>query len=344
MAESTPTGSRKDHHLRICLEEEVGFAGVANGFERYRFDHDALPEVDLQAVRTDTRAFGKTLRAPLMIGAMTGGTAKAGEVNKILAEAAQRTGIGFALGSQRRMLEDPAAFASYDIRSIAPDVLLMGNMGAVQLNNGVTAEALAGLVDRTGCDLLALHLNPLQEAIQPEGNTNFAGLCARIEDVALALRIPVILKEVGAGISATTAQKIRRLPVGGVEVAGVGGTSWARIEALRSDNRIQAETGQELAAWGIPTAESLVTCRRMLPDLPLICSGGMRTGLEVAKALALGADLVAMALPFLQAAQHGVEAVVERIGQLMFELRTVMFLTGAATVGDLRTRAVLRRI
>lgn len=344
MADQTPTGSRKDHHLRICLEEDVGFAGVRNGFERYRFDHDALPEVDLAAVSAATRFFGKALEAPLMIGAMTGGTATAGEVNRILAAAAQRAGIGFALGSQRRMLEDPSAFESYDIRRIAPDVLLMGNIGAVQLNYGVTPEKLAHLVQRTGCDLIAFHMNPLQEAIQPEGDTNFAGLCHRIEEAASALPVPVILKEVGSGISAVTAQKIRRLPVGGVEVAGVGGTSWSRIEALRATNRIQAETGEELASWGIPTAESLVTCRRMLPDLPIICSGGMRTGLEVAKALALGADVCAMALPFLQAAQSGVDAVVERIEQIKFELRTVMFLTGAATVEGLRTRAVLRRI
>ncbi|GMV43581.1 MAG: isopentenyl-diphosphate delta-isomerase [Myxococcales bacterium] len=344
MAGDTPTGSRKDHHLRICLEEDVGFAGVRNGFERYRFDHDALPEVDLAAVTTETRAFGKALSMPLMIGAMTGGTAKAGEVNRILAAAAQQTGIGFALGSQRRMLEEDDAFESYDIRQIAPDVLLMGNIGAVQLNCGVTPEMVSRLVRRTGCDVMAFHLNPLQEAIQPEGDTNFAGLCHKIEEAAAALPVPVVLKEVGAGISAVTAQKIRRLPVGGVEVAGVGGTSWSRIEALRSSNRIQADTGEELASWGIPTAESLVTCRRMLPDLPIICSGGMRTGLEIAKALALGADLCAMALPFLQAAQGGVDAVVERIEQIRYELRTVMFLTGAATVEGLRTRAVLRRI
>jgi isopentenyl-diphosphate delta-isomerase len=242
------------------------------------------------------------------------------------------------------MLEDQSAFASYDIREVAPSVLLMGNIGAVQLNYGVTAPMLRELVARTGCDLLAFHLNPLQEAIQPEGDTNFKGLVRRIGEVAPALQVPVILKEVGAGISATTAQKIRRLPVGGVEVAGVGGTSWSRIEALRSTGRVRRETGEQLASWGIPTAESLVTCRRLLPDLPIICSGGMRTGLEVAKALALGADLTAMALPFLHAAQGGVDAVVLAIEQVVFELRTVMFVTGASSLEGLRTHAVLRRV
>lgn len=341
--DGSPTASRKDQHLRICLEEDVT-AGVSNGFERYRFDHDALPELDLADVDPRTEAFGKALSAPLIIGAMTGGSVRAGAVNRILAEAAERTGVGFALGSQRGMLEDQGAAETYDIRALAPSVLLMGNLGAVQLNYGVTAEQLRRLIARTGCDLFAFHLNPLQEAIQPEGDTSFRGLLARLADVIPQLPVPVVVKEVGAGISEVTARKLATLPLGGVEVAGVGGTSWARIEAFRAPGDVKERTGMELAGWGIPTAESLVVCRKVLPDVPLICSGGMRTGLEVAKALALGADLCAMAHPFLVAAQDGVEAVVERIRQVIYELRTVMFVTGAATLPELRSKAVLRRL
>ena len=344
MPAPSATGRRKDEHLRICLEEQVEPADVTNGFDRYRFDHDALPEVDLGAVRTDVRLFGKRLAAPLVIGAMTGGTEEAGRINRVLAEAAQRTGIGLALGSQRRMLEDPAAAATYQVRDVAPDVLLFGNIGAVQLNYGVGAAEVAELARRVGADVMCLHLNPLQEAIQPEGDTNFAGLMARIRAVVPEVPVPVVLKEVGCGISATTARKIARLPVAGVEIAGAGGTSWARIEALRARGVARRHTGMQLATWGIPTAESLVACRRILGATPIVCSGGMRTGLEVAKALALGADAVAMAIPFLRAATRGVDAVVEAIEQVVEELRAVMFVTGCACVADLRCRAVLRRI
>lgn len=340
----TDTEVRKDHHLRICLEEDIAGLDVKNGFERYRFDHDALPEVSKAEIRTEISFFGKTLRAPLMIGAMTGGSTQAGQINRILAEAAERRQIAFALGSQRRMLEDPRSFASYDVRKIAPSVLLMGNIGAVQLNYGVGASQIQMLIEKSGLDLMAFHLNPLQEAIQPEGDTTFVGLTARLQEIIPQLPCPSVLKEVGAGISAKTACKISMLPLGALEIAGVGGTSWAKVESFRTNNRIQAETGVQLASWGIPTAESLVTCRRLLPQLPLICSGGMRTGLEMAKAIALGADLVAMALPFLHAAQHGVDAVLARIDQIIEELRTVMFVTGAGSISALRTDTVIRRI
>lgn len=344
MTTTDETEARKDHHLRICLEEDVDFVGTTTGFENWRFDHDALPEVDKSEIDLEVRLFGKTLSAPVIIGAMTGGSTKAGQVNRILAEAAQRTNVGFALGSQRRMIEDPSSFESYDVRDNAPDVLLFGNIGAVQLNYGVKTKDLVTLCERSGVDVLNFHLNPLQEAIQPEGDTNFKGLVMRLRDVVPQLPVPSVLKEVGAGISAVTAHKIATLPVAGVEVAGVGGTSWAKIEAFRNAPGMGRETGMQLSAWGVPTAESLVTCRRILGSLPLICSGGMRTGLELAKAISLGADAVAMAMPFLKAAQDGVDAVVERIEQAKEELRTVMFVSGCANVDDLRTKAVLRRI
>ncbi|MCB9555402.1 MAG: type 2 isopentenyl-diphosphate Delta-isomerase [Deltaproteobacteria bacterium] len=336
------TAERKDQHLQICLEEPV-YAGHGNGFAAFRFDHDALPEIALSDVDTSIVLFGKQLSAPLIIGAMTGGTTRAGRLNRILAEAAEATQIGMALGSQRGMIEDPATANSYDMRPYAPSTLLFGNLGAVQLNYGVDAAQIQACIERSAVDALNLHLNPLQEAIQPEGNTDFRGLIAKIAALAPQLSVPLLLKEVGAGISETTAKKIAQLPIAGVEVAGVGGTSWAKIEAFRRQDDVKRQSGLQLADWGVPTAESLEICQRLLADKRLIASGGMRSGLELAKALALGADAAAMAMPFLEAAQDGVAAVVTRIEQIIDELKTVMFVCGCRTIDELRTKATLRR-
>jgi len=335
---------RKDSHLAIALEERVEFPSEdATGFGSLRFDHDALPEIDRADVRTEVELFGKRLALPLVVGAMTGGTPRAGEVNRRLAVAAERCGVGFALGSQRKMLAGPAARASYAVREAAPGLpLLFGNLGAVQLNYGVGVSELRHLVLDVGCDAFNFHLNPLQEVIQPEGDTRFGGLAAKLAAVVPEMGVPVLLKEVGAGISETTAQRIREIPVAGVETSGVGGTSWSRIESLRTGDPIQKSTGELFARWGIPTAESVATCRRILPDRVVIASGGIRNGIEVAKALALGADAVALALPLLKAAERSTDAVVEAISRVAEELRTALFLTGCATVGELRTRRLTR--
>jgi isopentenyl-diphosphate delta-isomerase len=331
---------RKDAHLALCLGEEVELpADDASGFAALRFEHDALPELDLAAVRTDVELLGKSLAAPIVVGAMTGGTPRAGEVNRRLAAAAARCRVGFALGSQRRMLQDPTTRASYAVRDAAPDLpLLFGNLGAVQLNYGVGARELRRLVEDVGCDAFNFHLNPLQEAVQPEGDTRFAGLVPRLRAVIPELGVPVLVKEVGSGISETTARKLRELPIAGVETAGVGGTSWSKVESLRATDAVRRGVGELFARWGIPTAESVATCRRVLPDRVVIASGGIRNGIEIAKALALGADAAALALPFLRAADRSVEAVVEEIERITAELRTAMFLTGSATVADLRQR------
>ncbi len=342
--DSDSTARRKDEHLALCLDEDVSGPGATNGFEAFRFDHEPLPEVDRDAVDTSTQLLGRTLRAPLVIGAMTGGTPRAQSINRVLAEAAERTGVALALGSQRKMLEDPDATATYVVRDVAPSVLLFGNLGAVQLNLGVGAAELTHLVEAVGADALFLHLNPLQEAIQPEGDTCFAGLAARIREVAPRVGVPVLLKEVGAGVGEVSAWRMASLPIAGVEVAGAGGTSWARIEAMRAGDRVRATTGERLSAWGVSTAQSLLNCRRAMPERVVIASGGMRTGLDVAKALALGANAVAMALPMLRAARDGVGAVIEVIEQVVDELRTVMFVTGCAKLSHLRTRARLRRV
>jgi isopentenyl-diphosphate Delta-isomerase len=334
---------RKDSHLSLCLAGDVEPSGPGGaGFGALRFDHDALPEVDLADVRTDVVLLDRPLAAPLVVGAMTGGTPRAGEVNRRLAAAAARCSVGLALGSQRRMLQDPSTRATYAVRDAAPDLpLLLGNLGAVQLNYGVTAADVRALVEAVGADAFQFHLNPLQEAIQPEGDTRFAGLLARLREVAPALGIPVLVKEVGSGISETTARKLRDLPIAGVETSGVGGTSWSRVESLRAGDPARRALGELFASWGIPTAESVAICRRALPDRIVIASGGIRNGIEAAKAIALGADAVALSLPILRAAERSVDAAAEEIERIREELRTAMFLTGCRTVADLRQRRLV---
>ncbi|MDB4946916.1 MAG: isopentenyl-diphosphate delta-isomerase, type 2 [Labilithrix sp.] len=341
-----PTAGRKDAHIRICLEDEVEYrSGDGNGFGSYRFDHDALPEIARRDVSLETTFLGKRLAAPFVIGAMTGGTARAAEINRRLAIAATRCGVGLALGSQRRLLEDPSARASYAMKEVAPELpLLIGNIGAVQLNYGVGASDIDAIATMTACDAMNLHLNPLQEAIQPEGDTDFSGLLAKIASVVPQIRVPVLVKEVGSGISETTARKLATLPIAGVETAGAGGTSWSKIESRRADaGAIGRSTGELFARWGIPTAESIVACRRALPPgMALVASGGLRNGIEAAKALALGADVVSCALPMLKAVEESIEAGVEAIEKIKEELATALFLTGSRNVAELRQRALRR--
>lgn len=333
---------RKDDHIRVCLEEQVDSLGITAGFEAYRFDHDALPELDRKEISLEVSFMGKTLQAPIMIGAMTGGTAKAGAVNRILAEAAEATGVALALGSQRPMLENPQRASSYAVRDVAPNVFLAGNVGAVQLNYGVDAKALNALIESSKVDVLTFHLNPLQEAIQPGGDTNFKGLMEKLADVIPQLSVPVLLKEVGSGFSAKTVGKIGTLPIAGIEVAGVGGTSWAKVESHRTPVEHQQETGVRLSSWGIPTSESIQIIRHALPTIPIISSGGVRSGLDIAKSIALGANIGAMARPFLVAAQSGVDEVIQAIEGLKEELRTVLFVCGASSPQTLRDEAILR--
>ena len=334
--------NRKDDHIRVCLEETVDNLAVTSGFERYHFDHDALPELDLNEVKTETSFLGKVISAPFMVGAMTGGTTAAGQLNRILAEAAEAESIPLALGSQRPMLEDPAQAASYWVRDIAPTIPIIGNVGAVQLNYGVTVDQLNEMVDRSGVDALFFHLNPLQEAIQHGGDTRFTGLLERLEETIHSLNVPAFIKEVGSGISVRTAQKLEKLPLAGIEVAGVGGTSWAKVEAHRTPDAGQARAGHALESWGTPTAESVRIARKYHPEKTVIASGGIRGGQDIAKSIALGADMAALARPFLVAAQDGVESVRLAISELRKELQIVQFVSGASTISGLRTEAILR--
>lgn len=330
---------RKNDHLRIATgDSRSQRPGASNGLERLYFEALSLPELDLDRVSTACTLLGRSMRAPLLVGAMTGGTAQAGAVNRVLAEAAQRCRVGFCLGSQRPMLDMLADHvASFQVRDIAPDILLFGNIGAIQLRDHLSGSDLDGLARAVGADAMMVHLNPLQEAIQPEGDRDWRGVLDALGDVAAGCSVPMIVKEVGMGMSPMTLAHLSTIGIAGVETAGVGGTSWARIESLRHSERTpRAIAGEVLAGYGTLTVASIRAARAALPNRLVIGSGGLRDGLEVAKCLALGADCCAMAWPFLVAAQQGVDAVVTEIEGVIETLKIVMFLAG---VCDLRQLA-----
>ena len=341
--------NRKDDHLRICLEENVQGRGITSGFAAYRFVHQALPELDLSAVTTGSRLWNRALSAPLLISSMTGGTPRAAEVNRHLALAAQELGLALGVGSQRAGLLHPELAETYQVRSFAPDVLVLANVGAVQLNYGWGVDECRRAVDMVEADALVLHLNPLQEAVQPEGDTRWAGLTGRIAAVCGALArdgVPVVAKEVGWGISDTVARRLWDAGVAAIDVAGAGGTSWSQVEAHRAEDGRQRAVAEAFADWGIPTAESLrLVVEAGVPDgRHVFASGGVRDGIDVAKALALGATLAGIARPFLQAAAQSAEAAVEFGQQITAELRIAMFAVGAPDLAALRATPHLRSV
>jgi len=330
------TERRKDDHIRINLEEAVQFPRLTTGLERWRFMHQAVPELDLAQVNTETVFFGRRLSAPLLISSMTGGTERALAINRTLAEAAQEAGIAMGLGSQRAALEDPSLAETYNVRSVAPDILLFANLGAVQLNYGITVDDCRHAVDMVQADALILHFNALQEAVQPEGDGNFSGLLARVEAVCRGLEVPVIAKEVGWGFSPDAVRRLADAGVAAIDVAGSGGTSWSEVEYYRAPTAQHANVARAFADWGIPTADAIRYAREAAPHLPVIASGGLRDGVDVAKCLALGADLGGLAGPFLKAAAVSVEAVRLKIWELQTQLRVAMFASGAADIAALK--------
>ncbi len=338
------TQNRKADHLRICLDEDVQCRQITNGLERYRFTHACLPELDLSNIDITTSFLGKSLAAPLLISSMTGGTEQARLINLRLAAVAQEYGLAMGVGSQRVAVEQPEVAPTFAVRSVAPDILLFANLGAIQLNYRYGLDECRKVVDLLAADALILHLNPLQEAVQTEGDTNFRGLLDRIARLCDQLPVPVIAKEVGNGISAVMAEKLIAAGVAAIDVAGAGGTSWALVESERARDARQRRLGRTFADWGIPTAECIRSIRAIAPNLPLIASGGLRDGLEATKAIALGADLVGMALPFLQAAHQSEAALHELVSILMAELTTALFCTGCANLVALRNPAVLQPV
>ncbi len=323
---------RKSDHIRINLQKDVNFEHVSTGLERYHFIHCALPDLDLDTVDTGTTLLDKRLAAPLLISSMTGGTPEAGAINRRLAEAAQAAGVGMGLGSQRAAIQDPSLANTYRVRHVAPDILLLANLGAVQLNYGYGPDECRRAIEMVEADGLILHLNPLQEALQPRGETGFAGLLPRIEAVCRALESPVIVKEVGWGISEQVARQLADAGVAAIDVAGAGGVSWSQVEMHRATTERERQVAAAFADWGIPTAASLLMARRGAPGLPVIASGGIRDGIQMAKAIALGAAACGVAGPFLRAATESTAAVAELVATLVTQLRVAMFAAGAADI------------
>ena len=344
MSENDTTSSRKLDHVRIVLGEDVAAKGITTGFAAYQLPHEALPELALDEIDTSTTFLGKPMRAPLLISSMTGGAPDVASINLALAEAAQALGLALGVGSQRSAIRNPKLAYTYQVRKVAPHIPLLANLGAVQLNYGYGVDECRRAVEMIEADALILHLNPLQEAVQPEGNTNFKGLLAKIEQVCRALPVPVIAKEVGNGIGAATARRLIEAGVWGIDVAGAGGTSWSEVERFRHTTDAGNRVAGAFAGWGIPTTEAIRQVRAALPHVPLIGSGGVRSGVDLAKAIALGADIGATAKPALGPASgaQATEAVITGLGAYIAELRVAMFCSGCANLQALRGLALER--
>ena len=328
--ETLEPSDRKAEHIHLALDP--GMQPHKNYFDDYRFEHQALPELDYDAIDLSCSFLGRDLAAPLLISCMTGGTPEAARINRNLALAAETMGIAVGVGSQRKALEDASTVGDFRIRPYAPSVPILANLGAVQLNYGYGLEHCRRAVAMIEADALVLHLNPLQEVIQPEGQRNFAGLLDKIGHIAGNLEVPLIIKEVGCGISRAVAERLMRVGVKVVDTAGAGGTSWARIEAARARDE---GLGDLFADWGIPTPIAIQRLSEV-PGLTIIGSGGIRHGIDAAKALAPGADLVGMAYRSLPPANESSEAVVEKVRRVVDELRMSMFCAGAGTLESLR--------
>ncbi|MCB0210700.1 MAG: type 2 isopentenyl-diphosphate Delta-isomerase [Anaerolineae bacterium] len=335
---------RKADHIRINLEEDVNFRTLTTGLEHYHFLHQAVPELNFDQVDTSIPFFCKRLQAPLLISSMTGGTDQATQINRTLAEAAEATGIAMGVGSQRAALEDSQLAASFQVRSVAPTAVLLANLGAVQLNYGYTIDDCQRVVDMIEADALILHFNVLQEAVQPEGDTNFSGLLGKVEQVCQKLPVPVIAKEVGWGFAEDTARQLINAGVTAIDVAGSGGTSWSQVEMYRAKTEIQRQVAATFVDWGIPTSEAILAVKQAGGDgFPIIASGGLRNGLDIAKCIAMGAIMGGMAGPFLKAAVKSLDAVLEQIEITHTELRVAMFCIGAATIEALQNTHRLKR-
>lgn len=334
MEKDTHITTRKDDHIRVNLEENVA-SGLKTGLAHYRFIHQALPELALAEVELGQTLFGVQQRVPVLVSSMTGGTERAGRINRYLAEAAAEIGLAMGVGSQRAAIENPELAVSFQVRQYAPDILLFANLGAVQLNAGYGVDECRRAVEMIEANALILHLNPLQEALQPEGQADFSGLVAKIAELRARLGMPIIVKEVGWGLSAEAARMLYEAGVDALDVAGAGGTSWSQVEMYRQTDPYRAGTAAAFVDWGIPTAESLLTVKQVYRDRPVFASGGLRTGVEIAKCLALGAALGGMAGAFLRAADESLEATVKTMQMIADQVRIAMFACGARTLAEL---------
>ncbi len=340
MAKVTQITERKSNHIRINLEQDVE-SGLTTGLERFRFLHQALPELDLEKVDLSQELFGKKVAAPILISSMTGGTDEAAKINQVLAKAAQEARVAMGVGSQRAALEQPTLESTFKVRHLAPDVLLFANLGAVQLNYGYGIQHCLRAVEMIEADALVLHFNALQEAVQPEGDTRFAGLLSKVEEICKRLPVPVIAKEVGWGFSTKAARLLAGAGIAGIDVAGAGGTSWSQVEMHRAKSESQARLAAAFIDWGIPTADSILQVRRGGPNLKIFASGGLRTGIDIAKCIALGAVLGGMAGPFLKAAVQSTEMTIQTIHEVRREIQVAMFAAGAANLEALQNTPLI---
>ncbi|GGJ89377.1 type 2 isopentenyl-diphosphate Delta-isomerase [Pseudomonas matsuisoli] len=328
--------SRKNDHLDIVLDADRAGVLSQTGFAAYTFEHCALPELDFDAIDLRTQLFDRPLQAPLLISSMTGGAARASRINHHLAEAAQALGIALAVGSQRVALETDSNYGlTRELRGLAPDVPILANLGAAQvLSQGVDLAQRA--VDMIEADALIVHLNPLQEAVQVGGDRDWRGVLEAIAGLVQRLSVPVVVKEVGAGLSPAVARALVDVGVSVIDVAGAGGTSWAAVEGERAKDPADRAVAMAFGSWGIPTARALIAAREVLPATTLIASGGVRDGVDAAKAIRLGADIVGQAASVLASAVDSTEAVVEHFSVITRQLRVACFCTGSASLDALR--------
>ncbi|WP_193064435.1 type 2 isopentenyl-diphosphate Delta-isomerase [Oceanobacillus oncorhynchi] len=327
---------RKTEHIRLCLEGDVEGVNKSTGLEGIHFLHNALPEIDFADISLETSFLGKTLQAPYLVSSMTGGSELATTINQNLALAAEQKGWALAIGSTRAFLESEQHKDSFLIRRQAPTVPLIVNIGAVQLNYGYGAEECQRIIDKTEADSIVLHLNSLQEAVQDGGDLNFKDLLPKIKQVCKQVEAPVGVKEVGFGIDGEAAKRLYDAGISYIDVAGAGGTSWSQVEKLRSKDPLKRAAAEAFNNWGNPTKDCLVTVRSQLPEAPLVASGGMKTGVDAAKAITIGADIIGYARHLLQAATESAEAVVQTMDQLELELKMTMFGVGAVDLNELK--------
>lgn len=336
------TNNRKQDHININLTKDVDSA-LSTGFDQYHFEHNPIPEIDLQNISLAGTFLGLSINAPLMISSMTGGTTDAMKINVNLAIAAESRGIALGLGSGRIGLDSEEAAKTFQLRKWAPTIPIFANLGAIQLNNGCGLDECKRVVEMAEANALILHFNPLQEALQPEGQTNFAGLAAKIELICSKLGVPVIAKEVGWGIPVKAARAFIQTGVSCIDVAGAGGTSWSQVEKYRNVTEERIRISSHFKDWGIPTAEAVREICIALPNIAVIASGGLRKGLDIAKSLALGASMGGIAGGFLKAATLSSDAVIGMIDEILLELKIAMFAVGAGDLKTLKATPVFKR-
>lgn len=323
------TEKRKQEHIDICLTKDISFKKTT-GFEKYELIHNALPEIDFEKINLSTEFLGKKISYPLYISPITGGTASAEKINKNLAYIAQKYNIPVCVGSQRAALENKELAKTFQVRDIAPNAMIFANIGAVQLNYGYGIEQCREIIEMIRADCLVLHLNPLQEAIQPEGDTNFSNILPKIKQLTSQLNVPVIVKEVGHGISANVAKKLEEVGVACIDVTGAGGTSWAAVEGYRSRTNL----GNLFRNFGIPTAECIEQVREKT-KLPIIASGGIRNGIDIVKAICLGANIAGIAMPLLKPAMNSKQELENYFDDLIKQIKIAMFCVGAKEITEL---------